>query len=157
VTAPDPRLDAIKDTWAAASKGPWEATRGATADGSEVCTTYEQKSEFLALSLNSGRSPLWLVTNGEVIPAVTGDGPRAKANATAIANAPAHVTHLLSVVEAQAGQIAKVRELADKWAAESNGLGLDLSEDDFDRGWHGARRDITDQLRAALAPEGPET
>ena len=83
MTAPDPRLGEIEARAAAATPGPWESGRGATSDGTEFVTTYEQKSAFLALSLNSGRSCLWLVDNGEVIPAVTGDGPRAQANADA--------------------------------------------------------------------------
>jgi hypothetical protein len=119
VTAPDPRLGEIEARAAAATPGPWESGRGATSDGTEFVTTYEQKSAFLALSLNSGRSCLWLVYNGEVIPAVTGDGPRAQANAKFIASAPADVAYLLTELRKRDEVIARVEALAEEFDRES--------------------------------------
>jgi len=92
-------LDGIKDRLEAASPGPWEAVLGATADGSELATTREQKADFLAASLNDDGAPLWVVENGSVIPAVTGDGPRAGWNAAFIAAAPVDVARLTRAIE----------------------------------------------------------
>lgn len=40
--------------------------------------------------------------------------------------------------------------IADGLERESAGKGLDLSDDDFDRGWHGATRDAVECIRQAL-------
>lgn len=100
------RLEQIQAREQEATSGPWHAGRGATADGAEFIETYGQKAEFLALSLNSGRSQLWLVDNGSVIPAVSGDGPKAEANAAFIANARDDIPYLLA-------KLAAIRALAD--------------------------------------------
>ena len=47
--------------------------------------------------------------------------------------------------------LERVEALADELATQSDGRGLDYSDDDFDRGWHGANRSAVDQLRAAVA------
>lgn len=93
-------LDQIEARLDAATPGPWEAVLGATPDGSQLCTTQEQKTEFLSMSLNDDEAPLWLVIGADVIPAATGDGPKAHANADFIANAPQDVRTLLAAVDA---------------------------------------------------------
>lgn len=96
-------LEAITARTDAASKGPWGAGQGVATDETELVTTREQKAAFLALSLNDDESPLWLVDNTEVIPAATGDGPNAKANAEFIAHSrvdlPRVADALLAVLE----------------------------------------------------------
>lgn len=121
MTAPDPRVGEIEARLAAASKGPWQAGVAATSDGSEVCTTYEQKKAFLALSLNEGDRPLWIVDNGEVIPAATGDGPNAGQNAEFIANAPADVAYLLAELRKAHEALERVEELTTQLLNESKG------------------------------------
>ena len=113
MTAADlsPDLDAIQARADAATEGPWHAGRGATSDGKESVRTYEQKAAFLALSLNEGESDLWLVDNDAVIPAATGDGPKAKANAEFIAHARTDVPALIALVREQRAQIGRVRDL----------------------------------------------
>ncbi|MDQ5860694.1 MAG: hypothetical protein M3536_00325 [Actinomycetota bacterium] len=93
------RIAEIKARLAATSPGPWDPARGATVDGGEHCTTKAQKAEFLALSLNDDVSPLWLVASDTVIPAATGDGPNAQANAEFFAAAPDDIAYLLSELE----------------------------------------------------------
>lgn len=93
-------IEQIRERLNAASMGPWQAGVAATSDGSEVCTTYEQKKAFLALSLNKGGRPLWIVDNGEVIPAATGDGPNAGHNAAFIAAAPTDIGRLIAAADA---------------------------------------------------------
>lgn len=80
----------------AATEGPWGAAKGATPDGKYLTTTKAEKEEFLRLSLNDDDAELWLVDNAEVIPAVTGDGPRAQANAEFIAHAREDIPKLLA-------------------------------------------------------------
>jgi hypothetical protein len=104
-------LDAIQRRVDAATEGPWRAGRGATSDGTQFVRTYEQKAAFLALSLNEGESDLWLVDNGAVIPAATGDGPKAKANAEFIAHARTDIPALLALVRAQQAAIKRVQSL----------------------------------------------
>jgi hypothetical protein len=104
-------LARIRERLNAASKGPWQAGVAATSDGSEVCTTYEQKKAFLALSLNDGDRPLWIVDNGEVIPAATGDGPNAGHNAEFIAHAPTDVAYLLAELRKAHEALARVEAL----------------------------------------------
>jgi hypothetical protein len=70
-----------------------------------MSTTKAEKAEFLAMSLNDETSPLWLVDTGEVISAVTGDGPRAEANARLIAEAPGALRYLLGLVARQATRL----------------------------------------------------
>ena len=93
-------LEAIKSRANRASEGPWGAARGATSDNTEFVSTYEQKAGFLALSLNDEESHLWLVDNGTVIPAATGDGPKAEANAEFIAHSRTDVPKLVAALEA---------------------------------------------------------
>ena len=100
----------------AASEGPWESSKGANADGATLATTGAHKAAFLALSLNDDTSPLWLVASPDVIPAATGDGPRAKANAEFIAHARTDVPYLLALVREQATRIKQVEALASRWA-----------------------------------------
>ena len=114
------QLAAIEARAEAASPGPWDAARGANADGTTYATTYAEKTEFLAVSLNNNRSPLWLVASDEVIPAATGDGPRARANAEFIAHARMDVPALLALVREQQ---AKLREAqAAAWDEASRAI-----------------------------------
>lgn len=106
------QLDDIQRRADAATEGPWRAGRGATSDGSEFVHTHEQKAAFLALSLNDGEPHLWLVDNGAVIPAATGDGPKARANAEFIAHARTDVPALLALVREQAAELETVGKLA---------------------------------------------
>lgn len=108
------QLQDMKARLEAATPGPWGAGRGVTSDGSEFVTTRAQKAAFLALSLNDDESTLWLVDNGEVIPAATGDGPRAQANAEFIAHAPEDLAKLIAALEA-------VEELCVLASTEPNG------------------------------------
>lgn len=105
MTAPDPRLDAIKDRLDAATPGPWVADTGTRGD----CVVWGPNGRFL---MNMQAEPHWLEYAGETR-SVAFDVD--KRDATFIANAPADVAYLLSVVEAQAAQITKVRELAESW------------------------------------------
>lgn len=90
------RIAEIEARLSAISPGPWEPTQGANADGKKLATTGAEKAAFLALSINDNDSPLWLVATPEVIPAATGDGPRAQVNAEFIANAPEDIAYLLA-------------------------------------------------------------
>jgi len=101
-------LDDIRQRAEAATEGPWDYGTGYSADGERQVTTKADKAEFLALSLNDTSGPLWLVDNTEVIPAVTGDGPKAKANAEFIAHARTDIPRLLGALDA-------VLALADEW------------------------------------------
>lgn len=92
-------LDSIKTRLSAVSQGPWESSCGATADGTAYVTSKDDKSEFLTLSLNNNDAPLWLVVSPDVIPAATGDGPRAQANAEFIASAPTDLERLTFALE----------------------------------------------------------
>ncbi len=94
------QLEEIKARASAASAGPWDAAKGATVGGNTICTTKAQKAEFLALSLNDDKSPLWLLASDTVIPAATGDGPKAKANAKFIAASRTDVPKLVAALEA---------------------------------------------------------
>jgi len=100
------RIAEIEARLSATSPGPWEPSQGANADGKKLATTGVEKAAFLALSVNDNESPLWLVVTPDVIPAATGDGPRAKANAEFIANAPGDIAYLL-------GELAAIRAKAD--------------------------------------------
>jgi hypothetical protein len=144
------RLDAIQARKDAASPGPWEASQGATSDGSELVTTYQQKTEFLALSLNSGRSGLWLVDNSEVIPAVTGDGPRAKANAEFIANAPTDIGFLLDLARKQQAAIDAVTARLDEWDAMEPFPDVDKTQAWYSLGKRHASEAIRFEIREAL-------
>ena len=93
-------LDEIKARLAAISPGKWEVSVGASADGTEDVTTRDQKTEFLSLAVNDDESQLWMVATDEVIPAVTGDGARAQANAEFIAHAPETQAKLIAALEA---------------------------------------------------------
>jgi len=119
------QLAAIQARADAASEGPWDAARGANADGTTYATTYAEKTEFLALSLNNNRYPLWLVASDSVIPAATGDGPRAKANAEFIAHARTDVPALLALVREQAAKLDRLVELAESWKPPSENADLD--------------------------------
>ena len=50
---------------------------------------------------------------------------------------------LLAAVQAIDGLTEEIEE-------EAGVLGLNLQEDDFDRGWYGARRDAVDRIRTAI-------
>jgi|GEM_PF-6724951 len=115
VTAPDPRLDAIKDRL---SRVP---TRGGSA--------------FVGIALPANAiAELW--------------------NLRQVAREDA--AHLLSVVEAQAGQLAKVRELAEEWRYKGE-FGWGAWQEGHGPDPEGTALDhASSQLRAALAPEGPE-
>lgn len=93
-------LEDIKARAEAISGGPWMPARAATPDGQYLTKSTTEKAEFLYLSLNDDESDLWLVDDGEVIPAVTGDGPNAKANADFIAHARTDIPKLLAAIEA---------------------------------------------------------
>jgi len=110
-------LDAIEARAQAASPGPWGYGTGYSADGGQQLTAKADKADFLALSLNDDEAPLWVIDNGDVIPAATGDGPRAKANAAFIANARTDVPALLALVREQQDQLDRVLELA-YWAGK---------------------------------------
>lgn len=60
-----------------------------------------------------------------------------------IANAPTDQARLLAAVQAV---VAKCGDIQN----ESSGRGLDLQEDDFDRGWHGAKREAAAHILAAV-------
>lgn len=92
-------LAPIRERADKATKGPWTDGRGSTSDGTEFVTTYEQKAAFLALCLNDDEAPLWLVDNTEVIPAATGGGPNAQANAEFIAAARTDIPRLLAALD----------------------------------------------------------
>lgn len=51
---------------------------------------------------------------------------------------------LLAAIEA-------IESLVDEFEESSEGFGLDLQDDDFERGWHGARRETVAMIRTALA------
>jgi hypothetical protein len=63
----------------------------------------------------------------------------------------ADIAYLLAELRKAREALARVEAVADDLATQSDGLGLDYSDDDFDRGWHGANRAAVDQLRAAVA------
>lgn len=90
---------AIKARAEAATPGPWEAAKGATPDGKYLTTTKAEKEEFLRLAINNDDAELWLIDNADVIPAVTGDGPSAQANAEFIAHAREDIPALLAALE----------------------------------------------------------
>lgn len=119
-------LDAIQRRADAASEGPWDAARGANANGTTYANSREDKAIFLAASLNNNRSALWLVASDTVIPAATGDGPRAKANAEFIAHARTDVPALLTLARKQAATLAAVLELAN--ARGRNGWSISSDE-----------------------------
>lgn len=54
------------------------------------------------------------------------------------------LARLLAAIEA-------VESLVDEFEESSEGFGLDLQDDDFERGWHGARRETVAMIRTALA------
>ena len=60
-----------------------------------------------------------------------------------IAESQEDTARLLSAVQAVLGEIAEIDE-------ETGSLGLDLQEDDFDRGWYGARREAVERIRNAV-------
>lgn len=70
---------------------------------------------------------------------------------TAIHEQRHDVAYLLAELRKAREALERVEELADELATQSDGRGLDYSDDDFDRGWHGANRAAVDQLRAAVA------
>jgi len=111
------QLAAIEARANAASPGPWDYGTGYSADGSEQLTDAADKAGFLALSLNGDDAPLWIIDNGAVIPAATGDGPNARANAALIAHARTDVPALLAHIRDQQDQLDRVLELAH-WAGK---------------------------------------
>lgn len=119
MTAPDPRLEEIEGRLAAVSPGPWEPSQGANADGKKLALTGAEKAAFLALSVNDNESPLWLVVSPEVIPAATGDGPKAKANAEFIAAAPADIAYLLAELRKAQDALSDLLYVADHKAADT--------------------------------------
>jgi len=64
-------------------------------------------------------------------------------DAAFIAAAPTDQAKLIAAVEA-------IDSLVDKFEQSSEGFGLDLQDDDFERGWHGARKETVAMIRAAL-------
>ncbi|WP_285240081.1 hypothetical protein [Pseudarthrobacter sp. MEB009] len=90
MTAPDPRLDAIKDRWAGVTPGDWIYH--------ESLSMVYARPEFDLHRFDQLDTDIFKVKER-------------KEDGIAAAAAKADVAHLLSVVEAQVGQIAKVREL----------------------------------------------
>jgi hypothetical protein len=135
-------LEELRRLETAATPGPWDYGTGYSADGERQSTTKADKAEFLSLSLNDTGSPLWLVDNTDVIPAVTGDGPNAKANAEFIAAARNQLPRILDALDA-------VTALADKWdeAFEKN------PREPFEYGMHLAGSDIRAAITKALEGE----
>lgn len=93
-------LDAIQARADAATEGPWGLGQGFNADGITPALDKADKTEFMALSLNSNSASLFLVQSSAVIPAVTGDGPKAKANAVFIAHAREDAPKLVAALRA---------------------------------------------------------
>jgi len=102
------QLAAIEARAQAASPGPWDYGTGYSSDGERQSVTKADKADFLVLSLNGEDAPLWLIDNADVIPAVTGDGPNAKANAEFIAHARTDVPALLALVREQRAALALI-------------------------------------------------
>jgi hypothetical protein len=107
------QLDAIQARAEAASEGPWDFGTGYSADGARELTEKVEKSAFLTLSLNDGGRPLSVIDNGTIIPAVTGDGPNAKANAEFIAHARTDIPALVALVRVQAAKLDAILALAN--------------------------------------------
>ncbi|MBT2587908.1 hypothetical protein [Arthrobacter sp. ISL-95] len=59
------------------------------------------------------------------------------------AHAPTDLAKLHAALDA-------VEVACDDIEQESDGQGLDLQDDDFDRGWHGARRETAQSIRTAI-------
>ena len=131
---PDPRLDEIQARLDAATPGPWETMRSGLLGTRVVRVDGEW----------DGLIPDEFVTL--VTPAL-----RIYCDADLIANAPADLAFLLAELRKAHEALERVEALADELATQSEGRGLDYSDDDFDRGWHGANRAVVDQLRAAVA------
>ena len=102
------QLAAIEARAQAATDGPWDYGTGYSADGARQLTSKADKADFLALSLNDDEAALWVIDNGKVIPAATGDGPKAKANAEFIAHARTDVPALLALVREQHAALALI-------------------------------------------------
>lgn len=123
MTAPDPRLDAIKDRWADVTPGDWIYH--------ESLSMVYARPEFDLHRFDQLDTDIFKVQER-------------KEDGIAAAAAKADVAHLLSVVEAQAGQIAKVGAVMDD---------LDAARTEGRIHTYGQ---IQAAIRAALAPEGPE-
>jgi len=117
VTLTDDRLDAIRARIEAATPGPWEATEGDLEGkpASEYVRTLLANRE--ADGTSTGELHLALAANpidpergGTVVPALTGDGPQARANAEFIAHAREDVPALLAEVERLAAREQALRE-----------------------------------------------
>lgn len=110
-------LDAIEARATAATTGPWER-RTAPREGESV----EQKAEYLRGSLRDNGEPLHLLIAtpdnepelSYIIPALTGDGPRARDNAEFIAHARTDVPALVAALRKAEAQVAAVLALCDE-------------------------------------------
>ena len=116
-------LDSLTAVAQAATPGDWKAVEGDLQGqpASEYVRTLLANRE--ADGTSSGRLFLTLAANdidpecgGEVVPALTGDGPRAEANATFIAAFdPPTALAVLDRLRAAEAQVQRVRALADEW------------------------------------------
>lgn len=116
-------LEPIQGRLDAATPGPWHLDRDEPGDVASV----------VAYASNDG------VTIGTyVADTVEEDG-----DAEFIAHAPTDTARLLAAVKAVVAESGEV-------VADSEGLGLDFQEDDFDRGYHAARRQTVQQILDAV-------
>jgi hypothetical protein len=128
VTAPDPRLDEIQARLSAADATDieWSSLPALTDDDVIMFRVYDDEGHAIAECSDM-------------------------AVASLAGHAPADLAFLLAELRKAREALARVEAVADDLATQSDGLGLDYSDDDFDRGWHGANRAAVDQLRAAVA------
>ena len=121
MTAPDPRVDEI------------EARLGAAR---ERVATAEEKRE------RSRRAPDPIFNAGMVL--------AIQASSMDVPPLIADVAYLLAELRKAHGALARVQRVTDEISAHSQGRALDYTDDDFDRGWHGANRSAVATLRAAV-------
>ena len=140
-------LEPIKERLAAATPGPLGFATAPAEDSSE------SPAEYVANAF-TGYGEMYVVwdtstegnPDGYVLTAVTGDGPRASANAELYANAPSDLAALISEVETLRGQIDAVRAAV---ANHPDPCGKHPDGDTVTCGWKTAYRDVVRALEAA--------
>ena len=137
-------IEPIKERLAAATPGPLGFAT-APAEGSS-----ESPAEYVANAF-TGYGEMYVVwdmstegnPDGYVLTAVTGDGPRASANAELYAHAPSDLAALITEVEKLRGQIDAVRAAT---ANHPNPCEKHPEDDPVSCGWKSAYIDVVETL-----------
>ena len=137
-------IEPIKERLAAATPGPLGFAT-APAEGSS-----ESPAEYVSNAF-TGYGEMYVVwdmstegnPDGYVLTAVTGDGPRASANAELYAHAPSDIAALITEVEKLRGQIDAVRAAT---ANHPNPCEKHPEDDPVSCGWKSAYIDVVETL-----------